>query len=148
MKVVIQRVSRASVSIGGAVRSSIQKGFVVLFGAGKDDTEADLDYIIKKVTGLRIFEDENGKMNLSLSDAGGALLVISQFTLFADTKKGNRPSFIHAGLPEPSKALYLKFIDRCRELGYTVGEGEFGADMDVSLVNQGPVTIIIDSKNK
>lgn len=148
MKVVVQRVSQASVSIGKRVQGAIGKGFLILFGAAKDDTDEDLEYIVKKVTSLRIFEDSDGKMNLSLKDVGGELLVISQFTLFADTKKGNRPSFIQAGLPEPSKAFYLRFIQRCRESGFRTEEGEFGADMDVSLTNQGPVTIIIDSKNR
>ena len=146
MKVVIQRVSRAAVSIDGVTRGQIGQGFLVLFGAAKDDTDGDLDYIVRKVTGLRVFEDAEGKMNLSLKDVNGELLVISQFTLFADTKKGNRPGFGAAGLPGPSKELYLRFIRRCRELGFTTAEGEFGADMDVSLVNQGPVTIIIDSR--
>ena len=104
--------------------------------------------MVKKLTGLRIFEDENGKTNLALKDVDGELLLISQFTLFANTKKGNRPSFIDAGLPEPSKAFYLDFIQAFRNLGFPVAEGEFGADMAVELVNDGRVTIIIDSKNK
>ena len=148
MKAVIQRVSRGKVTIDHHVHGEIGRGFVVLLGVAKDDTKEDMDYLVKKISGLRVFEDEDGKMNLALKDVNGELLIISQFTLFANTKKGNRPSFIDAGLPEPSKAFYLDFIQAFRALGYTVAEGEFGADMAVELVNDGPVTIIIDSKNK
>ena len=148
MKAVIQRVSRGKVTINHQVHGEIGRGFVVLLGVAKDDTKEDMDYLVKKISGLRVFEDEDGKMNLALKDVNGELLIISQFTLFANTKKGNRPSFIDAGLPEPSKAFYLDFIQAFRALGYTVAEGEFGADMAVELVNDGPVTIIIDSKNK
>lgn len=148
MKTVIQRVSRAKVTIEGKVHGEIGRGFMILLGVAKEDTLEDLEYLVKKISGLRVFEDSEGKMNLSLKDVDGELLVISQFTLFANTKKGNRPSFIDAGLPEPSKAFYLEFIERFRALGFKVDEGIFGADMAVELVNDGPVTIIIDSKNR
>ncbi|MDD6231869.1 MAG: D-aminoacyl-tRNA deacylase [Frisingicoccus sp.] len=148
MKAVIQRVTRGKVTIEGKVHGEIGRGFVVLLGVAKDDTKEDMDYLVKKISGLRVFEDTEGKMNLGLKDVNGELLIISQFTLFANTKKGNRPSFVDAGLPEPSKAFYLEFIQAFRSLGFNVGEGEFGADMAVELVNDGPVTIIIDSKNR
>ena len=146
MKAVIQRVSRASVRIEGEATGNIGKGFVVLLGVGREDSADDLNYLVKKITGLRIFEDENEKMNLSLKDVDGELLVISQFTLFADMKKGNRPSFINAGPADLSKGYYKQFISECRRLGYKTEEGRFGAHMEVSLVNDGPVTITIDSK--
>ena len=148
MKAVIQRVSHGKVTIDHQIHGEIGRGFVVLLGVAKADTKEDMDYLVKKIAGLRVFEDEEGKMNLALKDVNGELLIISQFTLFANTKKGNRPSFIDAGLPEPSKAFYLDFIQAFRSLGFTVAEGEFGADMAVELVNDGPVTIIIDSKNR
>lgn len=148
MKAVIQRVSHGKVTIDHQIHGEIGRGFVVLLGVAKDDTKEDMDYLVKKIAGLRVFEDEEGKMNLALKDVNGELLIISQFTLFANTKKGNRPSFIDAGFPEPSKAFYLDFIQAFRSLGFTVAEGEFGADMAVELVNDGPVTIIIDSKNR
>ena len=148
MKAVIQLVSHGKVTIEHQIHGEIGRGFVVLLGVAKDDTKEDMDYLVKKIAGLRVFEDEEGKMNLALKDVNGELLIISQFTLFANTKKGNRPSFIDAGLPEPSKAFYLDFIQAFRSLGFTVAEGEFGADMAVELVNDGPVTIIIDSKNR
>ena len=148
MRAVVQRVRSAAVEICGAAVGKIGIGYLVLLGIEENDTEKDLDYICEKLLGLRVFEDGEGKMNLGLKDVNGELLIISQFTLFANTKKGNRPSFIDAGLPEPSKAFYLDFIQAFRNLGFTVAEGEFGADMAVELVNDGPVTIIIDSKNK
>ena len=148
MKAVIQRVSHGKVTIDHQIHGEIGRGFVVLLGVAKDDTKEDMDYLVKKIAGLSVFEDEEGKMNLALKDVNVELLIISQFTLFANTKKGNRPSFIDAGLPEPSKAFYLDFIQAFRSLGFTVAEGEFGADMAVELVNDGPVTIIIDSKNR
>lgn len=148
MKAVIQRVARGKVTIEETVRGEIGRGFVILLGVAKEDTKEDMDYLVKKISGLRVFEDNNGKMNLSLKDVNGELLVISQFTLFANTKKGNRPSFIDAGLPETSKAFYLDFIKTLRAMDFKVEEGEFGADMAVELVNDGPVTIIIDSKNR
>ena len=145
MRAVIQRVEQASVSVENEVIGSIGKGFLVLLGVSDSDTEADLDYMIKKITNMRIFKDENDKMNLALKDVDGQLLIVSQFTLFADTKKGNSPSFIEAGAPDFSKKMYLEFIHRCRALGFETQEGEFGADMKISLVNDGPVTITLDS---
>ena len=146
MRAVVQRVKKASVSVGGEIIGEIDKGLMVLFAVGKEDNEQDLEYMRDKITGLRIFHDENEKMNLSLIDIKGELLVVSQFTLYGDCRKGKRPGFTDAGLPEEAKRLYLKFIDECRKLGINVAEGEFGADMDVSIVNHGPVTMLIDSK--
>lgn len=148
MRAVIQRVQHASVTIDGNVAGSIGKGFLVLLGVADSDTNEDLEYMVKKITNMRIFEDENEKMNLALKDVGGELLVISQFTLCANTKKGNRPSFIEAGKPDFSKEMYLEFIKRCRALGFKTEEGEFGADMKVSLLNDGPVTIMLDSAQR
>lgn len=148
MRAVIQKVSEASVSVGEKVIGKIGTGFLVLLGVEDSDTEEDLSYMIKKVTQMRVFEDENDKMNLSLRDVGGALLIVSQFTLFANTKKGNRPSFTAAGAPDFSNKMYLRFIDQCRSLGFQTEHGEFGAHMKVSLVNDGPVTIMLDSKQR
>ena len=148
MKAVIQRVSQASVSVEGETIGRIDKGFMVLLGVDREDTQADLDYLIKKITGLRVFTDNQDKMNLSLSDINGSLLVVSQFTLMASTRKGNRPSFTQAGPPEMSKALYEQFIERCQSLGFHVEHGCFGAHMEVALINDGPVTIIIDSHDR
>ena len=148
MKAVVQRVAQASVQVDGQITGQIGRGFLVLLGVHTEDTQEDLDYVVKKVTGLRIFEDENEKMNLSLADVGGSLLVVSQFTLLASTKKGNRPSFIQAGPPEMSEALYEEFMEKCRSMGFHVEHGIFGAHMEVSLINSGPVTIIIDSKDR
>ena len=148
MKAVIQRVSRASVDVNDETIGKIGSGFLVLLGVANEDTDEDMDYLVKKITQMRIFEDEAGKMNLSLKDVGGEILIISQFTLFASTKKGNRPSFTEAGAPAFSKEMYLKFIAACRDCGIHTEEGEFGAHMMVSLVNDGPVTITMDSKQK
>ena len=148
MRAVIQRVAHASVDVDDKAIGSIGKGFLVLLGVADEDTEEDLSYLVKKITQMRIFEDAAGKMNLSLKDVNGELLIISQFTLFASTKKGNRPSFTEAGAPDFSKTMYLKFIQACRECGIHTEEGEFGAHMVVSLVNDGPVTITIDSKQR
>lgn len=145
MKFVIQRTTEASVTVDGNVIGKIGKGFVVLIGIAHDDTTDIADKLIKKLLGLRIFEDENGKTNLSLNDVGGELLLISQFTLYADCRKGNRPSFIKSGNPEMANELYEYIINRCRNNGYKVQTGEFGADMKVSLLNDGPFTIILDS---
>ena len=149
MRVVIQRVSSASVTIGGAVKSAIGTGLLVLLGIGHDDDESDIDYLVKKTAGLRIFNDSEGVMNLSVTDVGGDIIVVSQFTLMAQTRKGNRPSYIEAAGHEKAIPLYEEF---CRRLsaavGRPVGTGEFGADMKVSLLNDGPVTICIDSKLK
>lgn len=149
MRVVIQRVSEASVTIGGEVKSSIGRGLLVLLGVGHDDTEDDIDYLVKKTASLRIFDDEAGVMNRSVTDVGGEVIVVSQFTLMASTRKGNRPSYIGAAGHELAVPLYEAFCRRMSEaLGKNVGTGEFGADMKVSLLNDGPVTICIDSKNR
>ena len=148
MKAVVQRVKNASVKVDEKTIGAIDQGFLVLLGVGQEDTEEDLDYLVKKVTSLRVFKDEEDKMNLSLKDVNGKLLVISQFTLYADCKKGNRPSFINAGEPGKSKELYLKFVEKCGEAGCDVETGEFGAYMQVELLNDGPVTIIIDSSER
>ncbi|MDA9463005.1 D-aminoacyl-tRNA deacylase [Enterococcus mundtii] len=148
MRAVIQRVSQAAVSINEREVGRIDHGLLILLGVHDTDTQTDVDYLIKKIAQMRIFEDEQGKMNLSIEDVKGALLSISQFTLFADTKKGNRPSFIAAARPETAIPLYEAFNEGLRQRGITVETGEFGADMAVSLVNDGPVTIIIDSQNK
>ena len=149
MRTVIQRVSHASVSINGTVKSAIEKGLLVLVGIEDADTEEDIQWLCKKIVGLRVFDDEQGVMNKNIQDAGGDILVISQFTLFASTKKGNRPSYIRAAKPDISIPLYEQF---CEELGIAlgkpVGTGEFGADMKVELLNDGPVTICMDTKNK
>ncbi|MEE0515554.1 MAG: D-aminoacyl-tRNA deacylase [Emergencia sp.] len=144
MKFVIQRVTEASVSIEGEVKGKIGRGFLVLIGVGKEDTREIADKYIKKLIGLRIFEDENGKTNLSLADVKGELLLISQFTLYANCKKGNRPSFVDAGAPDQAEALYDYIVEECRKTVPSVQTGEFGADMKVSLLNDGPFTIILD----
>lgn len=147
MRVVIQRVSSASVTIAGTVKSSIGPGLLILLGVGHDDDESDIDYLVKKSSALRIFDDENGVMNRSVIDVGGDVIVVSQFTLMASTKKGNRPSYIEAAGHEKAIPLYEEFCRRMSAaIGKPVGTGEFGADMKVALVNDGPVTICIDSK--
>lgn len=146
MKFVIQRVTSASVDVDGVTVGKIGKGFLVLIGIGKEDNEVIADKMVKKLIGMRIFEDENGKTNLSLNDVNGELLLISQFTLYADCKKGNRPSFINAGLPDEANRLYEYIISKCKEEIKVVEKGVFGADMKVSLLNDGPFTIILDSK--
>ena len=149
MRAVIQRVSEANVKINGDIHGQIETGFLILLGIEEEDTEEDVDWLCKKVSGLRIFSDEEGKMNLDIKDIKGAFLVISQFTLHAKTKKGNRPSFIHAAKPDIAIPLYESFKSKlATESGLTVASGEFGADMKVTLCNDGPVTIIIDTKNK
>ena len=149
MRIVIQRVSHASVTIDGEVKSKIGKGYLVLLGVCEEDSQEDVDWLVKKVIGLRVFDDENGVMNRSIMDVGGEILVVSQFTLFASYKKGNRPSWLHAARHEISVPLYESFCDRLSEaLGKKVGTGEFGAYMKVELLNDGPVTICMDTKNK
>lgn len=145
MRFVIQRVSHAQVTIDGQVRGSIQKGYMVLIGIGQEDTEALADRMIAKMLDLRIFEDADGKSNLSLRDVDGALLLISQFTLYADCKKGKRPSFFKAGEPHMANDLYEYIIRKCKEEVRDVESGEFGAMMHVELLNEGPFTIILDS---
>lgn len=145
MRFVIQRVSHAQVTIDGQVRGSIQKGYMVLIGIGQEDTEAFADRMIAKMLDLRIFEDADGKSNLSLRDVDGALLLISQFTLYADCKKGKRPSFFKAGEPHMANDLYEYIIRKCKEEVRDVERGEFGAMMHVELLNEGPFTIILDS---
>ena len=146
MKFVIQRVSEASVSVDNETVGAIKKGFLVLIGVSNEDTTEVADKMIKKMIGLRIFDDEDGKTNLALKDVGGQLLLISQFTLYADCKKGNRPSFINAGKPDIANELYEYIISRCKEEIEVVEKGVFGADMSVSLTNDGPFTITLDSK--
>lgn len=146
MKFVIQRVKSASVDVEGKTVGKIEKGFLVLIGIATDDTKETADRFVKKLVGLRIFEDENGKTNLSLADVGGSLLLVSQFTLYADCKKGNRPSFTNAGKPDIAIPLYEYIIDECKKQVPIVEKGIFGADMKVSLLNDGPFTILFDSK--
>lgn len=149
MRIVVQRVAKASVTIGGELRSEIGKGMLVLVGIEDADGSDDVEWLCSKLSKLRIFEDDKGAMNLDISSVDGSFLVVSQFTLFAMTKKGNRPSFIRAARPEHAVPLYEMFLQRLAELsGRPVRCGEFGADMKVELLNDGPVTIIIDSKNK
>ena len=148
MRIVLQRVKSASVSIDDVVVGNINQGFLLLVGVGPEDSSDDASYLARKIAGMRIFSDENGKMNLSIDQIGGKILSVSQFTLFADTKKGNRPSFTGAASPDFATNLYEEFNELLRtEYGLTVETGEFGADMQVSLVNDGPVTIILDTKN-
>jgi len=147
MKVVLQRVSQASVTIKEQVVGQINKGFLLLVGICDDDTEADLDYLVKKISQLRVFEDEAGKMNLALGQVDGAILSVSQFTLYASTKKGNRPSFTGAGQPDYAQKMYHLFNQKLAATGITVETGEFGADMQVALVNDGPVTILFDTRD-
>ncbi len=149
MRVIIQRVSEASVTIDGTVKSAIGWGLLVLLGIEHEDTNEDIAWLCKKITQLRIFGDEEGKMNRSVQDIDGEILVISQFTLHASTKKGNRPSYIKAARPEVAVPLYERFLDQLSiTLGKTVGSGTFGADMKVRLLNDGPVTIWIDSRQR
>lgn len=144
MKIVIQRVERASVSVEGKVCGEIGKGFLVLLGVGKEDSEKDCERLAAKLLSLRIFADENGKTNLSLRDVGGSLLIISQFTLYADCRKGNRPNFLMAGAPDEAERLYEYFTDICKKEIPIVQTGIFGADMKVELLNDGPFTIILE----
>ena len=145
MKFVIQRVTRASVTVDGSVIGQIGKGFLVLIGVADGDTTQDADKMIKKLLNLRIFEDSEGKTNLSLTDVGGSLLLVSQFTLYADCRKGNRPSFVKAGKPDFANEMYESIIAQCRAAGFEVQTGSFGADMKVELLNDGPFTIVLDS---
>ena len=146
MRAVVQRVTEASVKVDENIVGKINEGLMVLLGVGNDDNEKDLDYLVEKVLGLRIFQDENDKMNLSLLDVKGELLVVSQFTLYGDVRKGKRPSFSTSASSEIGNKYYEKFINKTRALGVRTETGIFGAHMDVSLVNNGPVTILLDSK--
>ena len=145
MRAVVQRVKRAQVTVAGEVTGRIGPGLLVLLGVGKSDTKAEADYLLRKIIGLRIFEDSAGKMNASLTDMGGGLLVVSQFTLFADTSKGRRPSFERAARPDLAKELYEYFLVKARERGFDVQSGVFQAHMEVELVNDGPVTLSCES---
>lgn len=146
MRAVVTRVSSASVTIDGVVEGAIEQGFLVLLGVGPQDTEAVSDKLAEKICNLRVFEDENGKMNLNLEQVGGALLVVSQFTLYADTSS-RRPGFSGAAKPDLAVPLYERFMDKCRERGFRVEHGRFGADMKVASVNDGPVTILYDTEH-
>jgi D-tyrosyl-tRNA(Tyr) deacylase len=145
MRAVVQRVSRSSVAIAGEVVSEIGPGLLVLLGVSKDDAESDADYVVEKVVGLRIFEDQYGKMNRSVADCGGAVLAVSQFTLYGDVRRGKRPSFDEAARPERARELYQYFVAQIRKRGLQCETGRFQAMMSVSLVNEGPVTVLLDS---
>ena len=145
MKLVIQRVKHAKVEVENEIVGKIEQGFLVLLGVGPEDTEETADYLVQKLIKLRVFEDENGKMNLSLKDINGELLIVSQFTLYADCKKGNRPSFTNAAPPEKAKQLYEYFVLQAKNLGLKVETGSFGAHMKVELLNDGPVTILLEN---
>lgn len=147
MRIVLQRVANAKVQVAGETVGEIGRGYLILLGVSDEDTELITEKMADKICKLRIFEDKNGKTNLSLSDVEGDLLVISQFTLYADCKKGNRPSFTDAGNPELARRLYGQFMDRCRSYGIEVKQGCFGEHMEVSLVNDGPFTLMLDSKD-
>lgn len=144
MKLVIQRVSKAQVTVDNEITGKIGKGFLVLLGVGPEDTEQIADYLVQKLIKLRVFTDENDKMNLSIKDIEGELLIVSQFTLYADCSGGNRPSFVNAAKPDKANALYEYFMEECRKQNMKVEHGIFGADMKVELLNDGPVTIILD----
>lgn len=148
MRAVVQRVKESNVSVNGEIISKINKGLMVLLGIENDDTEEDLDYILKKVTKLRVFDDENGVMNKSLIDCDLELLVVSQFTLYGDVRKGNRPSYVRSAKFDEGIVLYEKFLEKLRELNIKFGHGKYGADMDVYLINDGPVTILLDSNKE
>jgi D-aminoacyl-tRNA deacylase len=146
MRAVVQRVSRASVKVDGDTVGAIEKGLLVLLGVAQDDTEADADYLADKIIGMRVFEDSDEKMNLSVTEVGGAVLVVSQFTLYGDMRRGRRPSFDAAARPEQARRLYEYFVEKIRASGVRCETGTFQAMMDVELVNEGPVTILVDSR--
>lgn len=148
MRVIIQRVLSASITIDEVIYSQISHGFLILLGITHDDTKEDIGWLVQKIVNLRVFNDEHGKMNYSIQEVQGEILIVSQFTLFASIKKGNRPSYVSSAWPELAIPLYETFIDEIKMTGLEVQTGKFGADMKVGLVNDGPVTIIIDSKNK
>ena len=145
MRAVLTRVKSASVTIGGEIVGKIGQGFLILLGVGPEDDEKHCRYLAEKALGLRVFEDENGKMNLGLSDVGGQVLVVSQFTLYGNCRKGRRPSFVEAADPVLGQRLYERFLEDCTELGFAPQHGQFGADMQVESVNDGPVTLILDT---
>ena len=147
MRAVVQRVEKSELYINGAVHSSIGKGFLVLLGITETDTEVDMVALADKILKFRVFEDENGKMNLSLTDIGGELQIVSQFTLYADCHHGNRPSFIAAAKPDFAEPMYEKFVEYCTKTGMSVKTGVFGADMKIDFINDGPVTIILEAEN-
>lgn len=146
MRCVVQRVSKASVKVEGEIIGKIEKGLLALVGIGHDDTKQDIDWLAEKLLGLRIFEDEIGKMNLSLDDVKGGILLVSQFTLFGDCRKGKRPSFSNAASPQTAEIIFKELVDTIRQKGLNVQTGKFQADMEIELVNQGPVTILLDTK--
>ena len=146
MRAVVQRVASSRVTVDERVTGEVKRGLLVLLGVTHDDTSKDVDYMVDKVTNLRIFEDENDKMNLSLKDIGGEVMAVSQFTLYGDARKGRRPSFSDAARPDVANPLYEEFVEKLRAQGITVGTGEFGAHMMVELINDGPVTILLESK--
>ncbi len=146
MRAVVQRVSRAAVRVNGELVGQIDRGLLVLLGVAQDDSEADVTYMAEKIAGLRIFEDDGGKMNLAIGDAGGAVLAVSQFTLFGDVRRGKRPSFDAAARPEVARKLYERFVEEMRRLGVRCETGRFQEMMAVELVNEGPITILLDSK--
>lgn len=148
MRVILQRSKKSKVTVEGEITGKIDKGLVLLVGVTHDDTEEDADYLAEKISGLRIFEDEEGKMNLSIKDVGGDILSVSQFTLYADTRKGRRPSFVYAAKPTHAQKLYEYFNEQLEKKGLKVETGIFGVMMEVSILNDGPVTIILDSKNR
>ena len=148
MRAVIQRVSRASVTVDGAITGSIERGLLVFLGVGKEDSQKDIDFIAGKIANLRIFEDNSGRMNLSVSDIGGAVLLISQFTLFGDCRKGRRPDFTAAGPPDMANKLYEQTVTAVKSKGVPVQTGVFAAHMDIDALNDGPVTLILDSPNR
>lgn len=148
MRVILQRVSKALVSIEGVNYSQIDQGLLILLGITHEDSQLDIDWLVQKIISLRIFSDDKRKMNLSVQEVKGEVLVVSQFTLFASTKKGNRPSFVNAAKPERALSLYEKFVDAFKCRGIIVHTGVFGANMQVELINDGPITLILDSKNK
>lgn len=147
MRALLQRVSNASVYINNQLVSRINKGLLIFLGVGREDDEEDINYLVRKISNLRIFEDENGKLNLSVKDINGEILVVSQFTLYADCQKGNRPSFENAMKPDSAVVLYEKFVEEIKKEGLDVKTGVFGASMKINLINDGPVTIMLDSKN-
>ena len=146
MRAVVQRVVESKVTVGGSITGEIKKGLMVLLGVGQEDSDQDIEYLVEKIINLRIFEDNNGKLNLSLLDTGGELLVVSQFTLYGDCRKGRRPSYDKAARPENAKVLYETFVERCKSYGVNTQTGIFQAEMLVDISNDGPVTLLLDSK--